>query len=201
MPGMIDTSATLLDKVRDLSDAAAWTEFVALYRPVVLDYARHQKLNAHDAEDVVQDVFAKLLREMPEFRYDRARGRFRGWLYRITWTTMKDCYRRIDEDAERRRAYGLWLKAGLMSSQRLDDEAWRRLYRDRVVAVALAKVRADSKPGHWAIFERQTLEGVPAAAVADEFGTSPTNVYTIASRLRAGICAVCEAYGEDLSDD
>ena len=77
---MNTTLPSLLEKVRDKRDGAAWKRLVDLYTPFLLYLARHWRLNGTEANDLVQDVFAKLVQELPKFNYDREKGRFRGWL-------------------------------------------------------------------------------------------------------------------------
>src|SRR5262245_23503524 len=77
---MHTTSPTLLQKLREPHDQAAWARFVDLYTPLLLAWARRKGLQAADAADLVQDVFALLLRELPRGKYDRAKGSFRRWL-------------------------------------------------------------------------------------------------------------------------
>src|SRR5262249_52941712 len=58
-PRMADvppTRASLLVRIRDARDAAAWGEFVDLYAPLVHGFARRQGLQDADAADLTQDV-------------------------------------------------------------------------------------------------------------------------------------------------
>jgi hypothetical protein len=65
---MNTTSASLLDRLRQTADPAAWERFVRLYTPLLCHWARRLGLASQDVEDLVQDVFAVLLRKLPEFR-------------------------------------------------------------------------------------------------------------------------------------
>lgn len=82
------TSITLLQRVRDRQDQAAWERFVSLYTPLLMRWAGRAGLAQQDAVDLVQDLFATLLIEMPRFEYDPARGLFRAWLKTLT---MNQC--------------------------------------------------------------------------------------------------------------
>ena len=76
---MDQTPVSLLDQVRNLADEAAWKRFVQLYTPLLYHWARRLGLKAPDAADLVQHVFAVLVRKLPAFRYDPHKI-FRGWL-------------------------------------------------------------------------------------------------------------------------
>src|SRR5262249_35659303 len=70
------TRASLLVRLRDLRDAAAWREFVELYGPVVYGYLRRQGLQDADASDLSQDVLTAVAGAIGRLEYDPARGAF-----------------------------------------------------------------------------------------------------------------------------
>jgi RNA polymerase sigma-70 factor (ECF subfamily) len=78
------TRPSLLSRVRDTADQAAWSEFDGRYRDLILRYACRQGLSAADAEDVRQLVMLRLVRVLPDFRYDAAHGRFQRFAKRAT---------------------------------------------------------------------------------------------------------------------
>src|SRR5436190_9175974 len=90
---MPDTSAGLLARLRDPDHGLAWDEFVDLYSPLLFYWARRIPLQDADAADLVQEVFAILVRELPAFEYDRSRS-FRGWLRTITLNKWREITRR-----------------------------------------------------------------------------------------------------------
>src|SRR5262245_4953111 len=51
-----------------------------LYEPLLLAYARCKGLSGHDADDVAQEVLARLLKALPRFDLRCERGRFHTWL-------------------------------------------------------------------------------------------------------------------------
>lgn len=52
LPSPPETRASLIVRLRDVADVAAWDEFVAIYGPLVYRLAIRQGLQAADAEDV-----------------------------------------------------------------------------------------------------------------------------------------------------
>src|SRR5438105_2006111 len=88
---MDPTPVSLLERLRQPTDQAAWERFVDLYAPLLYTWTRRLDVPAADAADLVQDVLTVLVEKLPEFRYDRRR-RFRGWL----WTVLRNkwCDRR-----------------------------------------------------------------------------------------------------------
>src|SRR5689334_18592550 len=78
-----ETRASLILRLRDAADVAAWDEFVALYGPLVYRLARRQGLQACDADDLVQELFAATARSVSTWLEREDRGKFRAWLLRI----------------------------------------------------------------------------------------------------------------------
>ena len=72
------TSGTLLMRLRELDDRAAWNEFVERYAPRIYGWCRHHRLQESDAADVTQEVLGKLVKVIRSFEYDPRRGSFRG---------------------------------------------------------------------------------------------------------------------------
>src|SRR5262249_19732839 len=88
---MSRTSPSLLERLRRLEDAAAWTRFTDLYTPLLYPWARRLAAPRTDAAARVQDVLAPLVRHLPHFRYPPAQS-FRAWLRSILvnrWRTSR----------------------------------------------------------------------------------------------------------------
>jgi RNA polymerase sigma factor (sigma-70 family) len=194
------TRSTLLIRVRNPSDARAWGEFVALYEPLLMAYVRHMGLNAEDARDVVQEVFARLVKVLPEFELDRQRRRFRSWLWQICQSALGDWARQRRRQA---RAEDAWLDR--LSSPRTPgeshrDEEWERLHRHRILSFALETVRARSRPTSWACFERHLLRRRPSAEIAGELGLTVAAVNVNCSRILGRVRKLCVDHLEGLAD-
>jgi RNA polymerase sigma-70 factor (ECF subfamily) len=196
---MQETRSSLLDRVRDPADADGWREFVALYEPLILSYARSKGLAEDDARDVAQNVFVALLRALPTFQLDRARGRFRTWLWQVTANALADWARgrrrQADAEAELRQR-----PAEGASPAGEPDAAWLAAHRQRVLDFVLERTREEAQPRTWACFEQHLLLGRPSAEVAAELGLTANAVYVNASRLLARVREQCTAYLEDLDD-
>jgi hypothetical protein len=80
---MDSTSISLLRRLRQPNQEAAWQRFVDLYAPLIFHWSKNQGLTPTDASDLVQDVLAIVVEKLPEFEYDPQR-RFRGWLRTVT---------------------------------------------------------------------------------------------------------------------
>ena len=80
------TRQSLIVKLRDPADSGAWSEFVALYEPLVYRLARRKGLQDADAKDLCQDVFRAVTGAVD--RWDPGKGSFRGWISQIARNLM-----------------------------------------------------------------------------------------------------------------
>ena len=197
---MDPTRSTLLMRVRDPADTEAWGEFVALYEPLLTAYLRHQGLGPEDTRDVVQEVFARLVKSLPDFELERRRGRFRTWLWQVCRSALVDWARRRRRQARAEDAWLRRLSESPAESQDDLDSRWETLHRRRVLAFALERVRARSRPTTWACFERHLLQGRPSAEVAGELGLSANAVDINCSRILDRVRKFCAEYLEELAD-
>lgn len=185
---MSPTSRSLLDRLRQAPpDAADWQRLEDIYRPLVRSWAQRVPGIGDEADDLTQEVFATLSRELRSFERRRD-GAFRAWLRQITLNRM-----RAFQKARRKRP--LVGRAEVHDFlERLEDPAsdlsrqWDREHDRHVFQKLLALVRADFKPATWEAFTRFGLGGHPPARVAEELGLSEIAVvqakYRVLKRLR-----------------
>lgn len=186
---MDDTSPSLLHRLQHGTDAAGWERFVRLYTPLLLAWAKRAGVPDADAPDLVQDVFAVLWQKLPAFRYDPARGRFRGWLRTVTLNRWREL--------ARRRTVPTAGGDGLHDVPAPDSEAfWEVEYRTRLVGRATAILQADFQPATWRAFWRVVVDGHPAADVAAELGLTVGAVHAarfrVLARLRQELAGLLE---------
>jgi RNA polymerase sigma-70 factor, ECF subfamily len=198
---MADTRVSLLERVRNFRDGRSWDEFYAIYRPLIFGYLRGLGLKEHDANDLTQDVFCRLTGILPKFELDRGRGRFRTYLWKLTYSTLVDRARRR---TVRDRAVEEWVRrfseADESESRKL-EEAWTIQHRKRILEVVLPRVRETTSPRAWACFEARLVHRRPAAEAAAKLGISANAVYVYASRVLQDVRRRCAEIEGELGDD
>ncbi|MBI4600446.1 MAG: sigma-70 family RNA polymerase sigma factor [Planctomycetes bacterium] len=198
---VLETRSSLLRRLKDSCDERSWGEFVALYEPLLLSYVRRRGLGEDDARDVVQDILASLFRSLPSFDFQRTRGRFRTWLWRVAQNAIADWARR---QARQRKAEKGWrerlvaLREGLATEP---EAEWETAHQRRVLEFSLERVRQDTPHEKWACFERHVVAGRPGAEVARDLGISVNLVYVNASRVLARVREVCTEYMDEPWDE
>jgi RNA polymerase sigma-70 factor (ECF subfamily) len=91
---MAETSASLLQRVRDGSDQEAWRKLESIYSPLIRGWLRRDVLlDSNNTDDIVQDVMAVLVRRIEEFDRQRS-GSFRAWLKSITVNCLRQSLRK-----------------------------------------------------------------------------------------------------------
>lgn len=180
----------------------AWTEFENRYRTVIRTWCLHRGLPPEDADDLTQDILLKLLEQLPHYRQDPTKGRFRSWLKAVVNNAITDAWRRERHRAERRGVGGTAFLRRLAELQ--DPEAAAELsglLEDHVETTAgqvLENVRTRLKESTWQAFYQTMVEGRPAAQVAAELGLSIATVYKATYRVKQMLVEeYCHAYPSD----
>ena len=189
------TRSSVLRAVADTGNEAVWRRMFDLYAGFVFSIARSKGLNANDADDIVQTVFSDLARNMPKFRYDRGKGRFRSYLASLVHWRVNDRLRAGKHDAEFKAAYAE--EADPVSGDGgFEDREWQAA----ALEEALRRIKPDVKPEHYAAFVASAVEGQDTETVARLYNISAGNLYQIRKRLTAKLREAVEAVLSEMDD-
>jgi RNA polymerase sigma factor (sigma-70 family) len=195
------TKISLIARVRDRTDNQSWGEFYQFYEPLLMRYVRSLGLKDQAANDLVQDIFIRLLTTISSFRLYNKRGRFRSYLWKLTYSALVDQARRVKV---RRRAEQEWVhrfqEADESESRKLHEEL-EKIHRERILEKAVACVRSTTSSTAWKCFDQRLLRHRPASATATELGISANTVYIYASRVLKAVRKECAALAEELEDE
>ena len=185
-------------------DPAAWERFSRAYRPLLYSYAAHRartmglSWSDSDVEDVVQDIFVKLLQAMPNLAYDPTR-RFRSYLSQCTSNAIRDKLRKtgpvLGEEIE--------FPGG---DEGEDDPDVVLRYFLATLGSVLPEIRskclARGNENQWRCFIEAGLKGRPAAEVGSELRISKELVWKNTSRIVMDVHKIClEQYEADFGGE
>jgi len=172
------TRSSVLKAVADTENAAAWNRLFDLYAGFVFSMARHKGLKPEDADDIVQVVFADLARNLPTFKYDREKGRFRSYLTGLVNWRVVDRLKASKRDAELKANF--WEEAKAAGG---DDDFSEREWQAAAMKEALRRMKPSVSPEHYAAFVASAVEGQDTDVVTKLYGISRDSLYQIRKRL------------------
>jgi len=177
------TRPSLLLRVRNAEDAAAWGQFVEIYTPLIFGFCRGRGLQEADAADVAQEVMRAVSRSMGRFDYNPERGTFRSWLFTVTRNKFNNF---LERRRNHREADGGTTMQELIEARPCpeQDESWDREYRQRLFDWACAQIRGEFQEGTWQAFWRTAVAEESGEEVAQALGMSVGAVYVAKSRVR-----------------
>ncbi len=169
-----DTSRThpsLLIRVRDPADQQAWEQFHERYAPMIRGWCRHWF--PRELDDMVQEVFTRLVSCLKAFEYEPGKGRFRGYLKTVTHRLMADLKEKpawtpVSEDEEM-----------LIEVEARQDLLARlaAMFDLELLEQAKERVRGRVEEKTWLAYMGTAEEGRKPAEVARELGMKVGAVY------------------------
>ena len=193
------TRLSLVVRLKDARDHAAWTEFVAIYEPLILRMLGRNGLQESDALDVSQQVLAAVAKDVERWRPDGREASFRRWLFRIAKNRVI-----MFLDKQRKPGVAAALTGDSNVQRALDAEpdraeslsaVFEREYRQQLLRQAADEIRAEFRDSTWQAFWQSSIDGRAISEVADELGMSTGNVYVarsrVVARLRIRVSEIC----------
>ena len=197
-----DTPATLLARIAveatgQQTDESAWVRLFNLYAPAVRKFAEMQGTPAAESEDVVQDIFMRLVGILRNGRYRAEEGRFRCYLATLVRNELVSRWRRaqarvacvpLDGVTEDEIPPLSPVAAALL------DAKWRLARHEAAVEHALTKTALARQSRE--IYRAYALEGRPIDDVAAAFGVSRNTVAQVKTRVNRMVASLEAEYGE-----
>jgi RNA polymerase sigma-70 factor (ECF subfamily) len=180
---MHETPVSLLERLCRRPDEQHWERFVVLFTPILSRWSNRLGVPAGDTEDLLQEIFALLIRKLPEFHYDPTRS-FRAWLWTvfhrqtIAWRKLQT--RQLPLTVEQ-----IEELASPDSISEATEAEYRRVLLDRIMQI----VKTDFPQQTWQMFWLLTVEGQPGVEIARNFGVTPNAVYLARGRVLARLRA------------
>jgi len=192
----LDYEQTLIEQLK-VEDSVAWESLYERYSPAICRWASCNGVTCpHEQENVVQDVFTKVLKNIGSFKRLKDRGSFSAWLYVITRNHIRSSrkgrlvaiggatwQRSLDEIPFPRNLTSLQVdSAQEMRQKRLDQKS-------EFVSTIFAWIdnRYRPKSRNKAVLKDLLLDNKSATEVAQKHSVTTNVIYQIKSRMVAQI--------------
>ena len=208
------TSLTLLQKLAvevTGGNEASWVRFFGLYTPAIRRFVEWND-HTHDPDDVVQEVYLKLVDIIRSGKYDPDKARFRTFLALLIRRELITLYRRdqsrggdgnisldalqeTDEDGRARTPAAPELSVPAVQGDEL-DLSWAKAKHEAAVEHVLTKVAMKQQSRD--IYRAYVLENRSVEDVSTKFGVAADIIYKVKNRVNKMIEAVEEEYAEEI---
>lgn len=180
---MPDTPLSLLQRLQRQPDDEQWKRLVDMYSPWLHAWLRCYGVAAQDADDLMQEVLAVLVRELPKFQPNH-HGAFRSWLRQILVHRFKDFRRQGQKRPAAVGGDGFdEMLAGLEAPDSQIRRRWDQEHDRHVLRKLLARIESEFSTRDWTAFRAVALDGQPAVEVAADLGVSLNIVLLAKSRV------------------
>lgn len=186
---LIPTRQSLLSRLKNWKDNDSWTVFFDTYWRLIYSTALKAGLTEAEAEDVVQETVLDVSRSMPGFKYDPAKGSFKGWLLKLTSWRVKDqlrkrqqantCARRGSSDSTATDPTERTPDPATPELEAIWDQEWDR----NLMEAALDRVKQKVDPKHFQAFDFYVLREWPVSRVARALKMNRARVYLAKHRI------------------
>ena len=166
------TDETALIKAAQAGDQDAFGQLVRAYDQSVLRLAMNLLRSPEDAQDVYQEAFLRVYKNLHQFRFDCS---FHTWLYRIVTNLCLDQMRkrkvRREEPTVITTAEGVLDRADTMTEQRADGDPQRSLFSGQLRR-KIKEVLGGLTPRDRMVFEMRHYQGLRLRNIGEILGTS-----------------------------
>jgi len=194
------TRHSLLLRLADASDNAAWIEFLEVYETTSFRFVCSRGLQPTDAEDVTQRVLTAVMEKSRNWQPDAARGSFGAWLFRVARNLSAKAW---NEQARKPIGNGDSASAALLAEvpgpSNDDQTVFHLEYRRALFHWAADRVRERVNDATWQAFWMTAAEQQDAKDVAQGLGMSLSSVYTAKCRMLARIRQEIDCFENELS--
>jgi RNA polymerase sigma factor (sigma-70 family) len=186
---LIPTRRSLLSRLSDLGDQESWSDFFHSYWRLIYEVALKAGLSDAEAQEVVQETVISVAKQMPGFRYDPARGKFKGWLLQITRRRIVDQVRKQMQASGASGGHPVeTLQIEHMESV-LDpagselEAIWGEEWEKHLFNSAVANIKQQVKPEHYQLFDLYVVQKWPVRKITHTLGVNAGQIYLAKHRV------------------
>ncbi len=193
------TSLTLLQNLaveKTGGNEASWVRFFNLYTPAIRRFVEWND-HVHDPDDVVQEVYLKLVEIIRSGKYNPDKARFRTFIALLIRRQLITLYRQDQARhvADRCSIDDLTEELAVPSEQYEQvDLSWAKAKHEAAVEHVLTKVAMKQQSRD--IYRAYVIENRPIEEVSATFGVTSDIIYKVKNRVSKMIEAVEMEYAE-----
>ena len=181
---MNETSLSLLDRLCHSPESEKWNRLVELYDPLIRSWLRKYEVQESDANDLVQDVFLAVSKDLEKFEHRGQPGAFRGWLKAILINRLRKFWRARDRHPQARGDSDINARMAQLDDPTSEmSRIWNREHDQYVLRQLLTLAEPHFEPATWTAFCRVALDGAKPDDVAMELGISRNSVVIAKCRV------------------
>ena len=183
------TRSSLLGRLKDEEDQSSWLEFFNSYWKLIYNVPRKAGLSHEDAQDVVQDSILTVVRQIKEFKYNREKGSFKGWLKVITRSRISDHWRRQNRQPKKENTSSQEngqenMVESIADSRGFElERIWEQEWQENIHAIALDRVRQKVTAKQFQIFDCYVLKEWSVDDMKKKLGFSSGQIYMAKYRV------------------
>ncbi len=180
---MTNTPLSLLQRLSSQPQDSDWRRLLDVYSPLIRRWLASYGVAESEAEDLMQEVFQKLLHEIRNFKHNGQAGAFRRWLRLMIVNRLKGLWRdrRTESLANGKEAAEMLRQMEDPSSD--PNVVWDQEH-DTYVANALLKlVEPHFTVSTWQAFRMQVMDGLKASEAAEQLGITVNAALIAKSRV------------------
>ncbi len=193
------TRRSLLTRLKDLGDDQGWQRFSDTYGGVIHSLAKRAGCDPAEADEVLQETLISVAREMPDFRYDPARGSFKSWLFCLVRRRIADQFRRrarvqrFRPDAE--------VEPETIPDPSADplNAAWDDEWRQHQLQLAVERTKRRVSPAQWQMFDLAALQDWPTERICEVLGINRAQLYM--AKMRVGRLLKAELQAASMGEE
>ena len=184
------TRRSLVDGLANWGDRRHWQAFDRAYSQLIYGFARRAGLTDAEAQDALQETLLTVARRADSFRYDPARGSFKGWLLQIARWRVADQFRKRlpsqphmihSQDSARTATIARALDPAGPELEALWNSEWYA----NLLETALERVKKKVSARQYQIFDCYVVKAWPAQRVQRDLGANIAQVYLAKHRVAA----------------
>lgn len=186
----IPTRASLLYRIKDWQNEESWNDFVNTYRRLIYSVALKSGLTSAEADEVLQETFIAVSKNIGGFDYDPKIGSFKAWLMQQTRWRITDQFRKrqrgiaADTHRDGETAHTATIERIPDTNGNTLDRIWDAEWRQGLLAAATARVRRRAQPEHYQLYHLFAVQNWPAKKIAETLEVTVNQVNIATHRVK-----------------